>query len=121
MEKHEPGTSRTWPEQIRPARMRIDTTVLLSRGMHSLASGMVDISATGALVRRPAGWPGAIGETWTLDMVFDGDLNIHLDVRVVRLSRDKIGLAYTRIPEEKQVPLWNLLGGYADTLELWHD
>jgi hypothetical protein len=36
------------------------------------------------------------------------------------VSERHIGFAYTHIPEDKQVPLWNLLGGYADILEMWH-
>jgi hypothetical protein len=54
-------------------------------------------------------------------MIFGSDLHIHLEAKVARVSEKHIGFAYTRIPEDKQVPLWNLLGGYADILEMWHD
>ncbi|MBV8156730.1 MAG: PilZ domain-containing protein, partial [Dyella sp.] len=40
-------------EQLRPARMRIETTVLMSRGGESHPTELVDISATGVLLRRP--------------------------------------------------------------------
>ena len=30
-------------------------------------------------------------------------------------------IAYARIPPDKEVPLWNLLGGYADKLEPFDD
>lgn len=109
------------PEQLRPARMRIETTVLMSRGDESHPTELVDISATGVLLRRPLGWQGVLGESWILDMIFGHDLHIHLEAQVARLSDRHVGFAYTRIPEDKQVPLWNLLGGYADILELWHD
>jgi PilZ domain len=109
------------PEQLRPARMRIETTVLMSRGDESHPTELVDISATGVLLRRPLGWRGEIGESWILDMIFGHDLHIHLEAQVARVSERHLGFAYTRIPEDKQVPLWNLLGGYADILELWHD
>lgn len=108
-------------EQLRPARMRIETTVLMSRGDESHPTELVDISATGALLRRPLGWEGEQGESWILDMIFGHDLHIHLEAQVMRISDRHLGFAYTRIPEDKQVPLWNLLGGYADILELWHD
>jgi hypothetical protein len=109
------------PEQLRPARMRIETTVLMSRGSQSQPTELVDISATGAMLRRPLGWHGEVGQSWVLDMIFGHDLHIHLEAQVARISDRHIGFAYTRIPEDKQVPLWNLLGGYADILEMWHD
>ena len=109
------------PEQVRPARMRIETTVLMSRGDESHPTELVDISATGVLLRRPLGWEGELGQSWILDMIFGHDLHIHLEAQVARISERHLGFAYTRIPEDKQVPLWNLLGGYADILELWHD
>lgn len=109
------------PEHLRPARMRIETTVLMSRGSQSQPTELVDISATGALLRRPLGWHGEVGQSWVLDIIFGHDLHIHLEAQVARISDRHIGFAYSRIPEDKQVPLWNLLGGYADILEKWRD
>lgn len=109
------------PRPLRPARMRIETTVLMSHGAQSHPTDLVDISATGVLLRRPLGWRGEIGQPWVLDMIFGMDLHIHLQAVVARVSIRHIGLAYTHIPEDKQAPLWNLLGGYADTLEYWDE
>lgn len=114
-------TDGTEKEQLRPARMRIQTTVLMSHGDESHPTELEDISATGVLLRRPLGWQGEPGQTWVLDMIFGHDLLIHLEAKVARVSERHIGFAYSRIPEDKQVPLWNLLGGYADVLEAWHD
>lgn len=115
------GTDSREKEYLRPARMRIETTVLMSHGEHSHPTELVDISATGVLLRRPLGWHGKLGEHWVLDMIFGRDLHIHLEAVVARVSDRHIGFAYTRIPEDKQVPLWNLLGGYADILEHWRE
>lgn len=109
------------PEQLRPARMQIATTVLMSRNGQSHPTELVDISATGALLRRPLGWAGEVDQTWVLDMIFRQNLHIHLEAAVARIAEHHIGLSYSRIPEDKQVPLWNLLGGYADILEYWTD
>lgn len=109
------------PKFLRPARMRIETTVLMSHGVQSHPTELVDISATGALLRRPLGWQGELGQNWALDMIFGRDLHIHLEAAVARISDRHIGFAYSRIPEDKQVPLWNLLGGYADILEHWRE
>jgi hypothetical protein len=114
-------TDGTDKEQLRPARMRIQTTVLMSHGDESHPTELEDISATGVLLRRPLGWQGEPGQTWVLDMIFGHDLLIHLEAKVARVSDRHIGFAYSRIPEDKQVPLWNLLGGYADVLEAWRD
>jgi len=108
-------------EQLRPARMQIETTVLMSRSGESHPTELVDISATGALLRRPLGWSGEVGQSWVLDMIFGNNLHIHLEAVVARISDHHIGFNYSRIPEDKQVPLWNLLGGYADILEFWKD
>jgi hypothetical protein len=109
------------PEQLRPARMQIETTVLMSSNGESHPTELVDISATGALLRRPLGWSGSVGQSWVLDMIFGNNLHIHLEAVVARISDHHIGFSYSRIPEDKQVPLWNLLGGYADILEYWKD
>lgn len=119
MKNDDNGMDSREAEYLRPARMRIETTVLMSHGEQSHPTELVDISATGALLRRPLGWHGELGESWVLDMIFGRDLHIHLEAVVARISDRHIGFAYTRIPEDKQVPLWNLLGGYADILEHW--
>jgi hypothetical protein len=72
-------------------------------------------------LRRPLGWSGEVGQSWVLDMIFGHNLHIHLEAKVARISERHIGFSYSRIPEEKQVPLWNLLGGYADILECWKE
>lgn len=108
-------------EKLRPARMQIETTVLMCRGDNSHPTELVDISATGAMLRRPLGWSGELGQSWVLDMIFGHNLHIHMEAVVARVSDRHIGFSYTSIPEDKQAPLWNLLGGYADILENWKD
>jgi len=104
---------------LRHARMKSQIAVLLSRRGDVWATELEDISATGALLARPNNWKGAHGDLWVLDMLFQENLNIHLEARVARVSEDRIGFAFARIPEDKQAPLWELLGGYADALEPW--
>lgn len=108
-------------ERLRPARMQIETAVLMSRGGEAQPTELVDISATGVMLLRPLGWRGEPGQSWVLDMIFGRDLNIHLEAVVSRVTAQRIGFSYQSIPEDKQVSLWNLLGGYADTLEPWDD
>jgi len=49
------------------------------------------------------------------------ELNIHREATVARVTPDSVGFAYARIPENKEEPLWNLLGGYADSIESYRN
>jgi hypothetical protein len=103
--------------RARSARMPIQSTVLLSRGADAWTTDIEDISASGVLVRRPDGWRFTVGDLFALDMMIGPELNIHVEASVARITEEHVGFAYTRIPAEKEIPLWNLLGGYADRLE----
>jgi PilZ domain len=99
--------------------MSVACAVLMSRGDESWTSEVRDISATGVLVRRPTEWIGQRGDRFVLDMLFGEELNIHVEAQVMRVTDIDLGFAFSRIPPDKEVPLWKLLGGYADSLELW--
>ncbi|MGA8278925.1 MAG: PilZ domain-containing protein [Rhodanobacteraceae bacterium] len=105
------------PRRLRPARMPLASTVVISRGGDSWTGDLEDISATGALVVRPRGWDGAIGELFVLDILIGAHFDLHLEATVKRLTAEHIGFGYARIPTHKEVPLWSLLGSYADRLE----
>ncbi|UXI70008.1 PilZ domain-containing protein [Tahibacter amnicola] len=102
---------------MRPARMKIRSAVLMMHGGDAWSSELEDISATGVLVKRPEGFTGHAGDLFVLDMMIGDQLNIHVEATVARVTEQSIGFAYARIPENKEVPLWDLLGGYADSLE----
>lgn len=105
----------------RHRRMPINSAVLMMCGAESWTSELMDISATGVMVRRPEDWIGQRGDRFVLDMLFGDELNIHVEARVARVADDEVGFAFSQIPTDKEAPLWNLLGGYADTLEIWSD
>jgi hypothetical protein len=105
--------------RLRHARMPNHSTVLMSRGGHTWNSEIENISATGVCVRRPNGWDFAPGVDFVLDMLIGDALTINVEATLVRLTRSHLGFAYARIPEDKEAPLWNLLGGYADRLEVF--
>ncbi len=106
---------------FRHARKSIRSAVQLMRGADVWSTDLEDISATGVMVARPAGWHGQLGQMYALDMIIGEDLNIHVDATVARIAERHIGFAYARIPPDKEVPLWDLLGGYADRLEQFDD
>jgi hypothetical protein len=105
----------------RPARMRISSAAMMIRGGEAWSTEIADISATGVLLSRPADWRGKVGDLYALDMIVGEELNIHVDATVARITAHHLGFAYARIPPEKEVPLWNLLGGYADKIEPFDD
>ena len=97
--------------------MALNSAVLISSGHNAWTSEIEDISATGVLVAKPDGWHGAVGEVFALDMLVCDSLDIHVEARLARVTDSQLGFAYERIPEDREAPLWNLLGGYADRLE----
>lgn len=108
-------------DKMRHARMKIESAAWISHGSEAWSCVLEDISATGVRVRKPDGWNGTVGNHVSMDMLVGDSLNIHVEAVVVRVAGDSIGFAYDRIPADKEVPLWNLLGGYADTLEPWDE
>ncbi len=102
---------------LRPARMAITSAVLISSGHHAWSSEIEDISATGVLVGKPEAWSGKPGDLYALDMLIGDSLDIHVEASLVRVTEARLAFTYARIPEDKEIPLWNLLGGYADRLE----
>ncbi|MGH8115108.1 MAG: PilZ domain-containing protein [Rhodanobacteraceae bacterium] len=111
----------TVENHVRHARMVRQTAVLMSRRGDVWQTDLADISATGVRLSRPAEWHGQPSDVWVLDMLFSDDVNVHVMAEVVRVTGNDIALAFARIPEDTQAALWNLLGGYADTLEPWDD
>ena len=95
----------------------MSSAVYISSGQNAWSSEIEDISATGVLVTKPDNWQGAIGDLFALDMLICDSLDIHVEARLARITEGRLGFAYARIPEDREAPLWNLLGGYADRLE----
>jgi hypothetical protein len=105
-------------EPMRHARMPINSAILMMRAGESWSTDMVDISATGVMVRRPFDWRGALGDHYVLDMLIGSELNIHLEATVARVTDWHVGFAYASIPAEKEALLWDLLGRFADRVEV---
>lgn len=110
-------TNEAAKQGLRPARMAIRSAVFISSGRHGWSSEIQDISATGVLVSKPEHWNGRTGDVYALDMLIGDALDIHVEAALVRVTDTQLGFTYARIPEDKEAPLWNLLGGYADRLE----
>ncbi len=105
------------PKRIRHARMPITSMVLINTGPSSWTTEIENISATGVLVLRPDDWRITAGQACALDLLIGEDLHIHLEAHVARVTASHIAFAYTRIPEDKEVALWSLLGRFADDVD----
>ncbi|TAN07505.1 MAG: PilZ domain-containing protein [Rhodanobacteraceae bacterium] len=117
----EPKPEQLAGPHVRHARMLRQTAVLMSRRGDVWQTDLVDISATGVRLLRPAGWQARAGDVWVLDMLFGDKVNVHVMAEVVRVGEQFIALAFARIPEDTQQALWTLLGGCADALEPWDE
>lgn len=101
----------------RYVRMPLRSAVFMVRNGHSWTSDLVDISATGVLCERPPDWEGDLGDDFVLDIMISEELDLHVDARVARATEDAIGFSFERIPAEKEIPLWQILGRFADAKE----
>ena len=105
----------------RAARLALQTAVLMSRRGDAWQTDLVDISATGVRLARPARWQGQAGEIWVIDLLASRAASIHVMAEVVRVGADSIAFAFTQIPDDTQQQLWALLGRCADATEPWAD
>lgn len=101
----------------RHSRMQIRLVVLISMGSRSWEAVVDNISASGMLVMHPEDCTMTAGQRCVLDLLVDEGKHIHLEAQVTRTTAERIGFAFTRIPEEKERLLWELLGQHADEIE----
>jgi hypothetical protein len=52
-----------------------------------------------------------------LEIILNNNFNLHVEADVVRVSEEEVALKFIKIPEEKQIPLWELLGEHVDRIE----
>jgi hypothetical protein len=109
--------ARAINDPVRHARMPNNSAVFMMHAGDSWSTEMVDISATGVMVRRPPDWRGVLGDLYVLDLVIGAKTNIHLEAKVARITDWHIAFAYEHIPADEEAALWNMLGVYADQIE----
>jgi hypothetical protein len=52
-----------------------------------------------------------------LEIILNEEFNLHVEAEVTRFNDLGVGLKFIKIPEEKQIPLWELLGEHVDRIE----
>jgi hypothetical protein len=52
-----------------------------------------------------------------LEIILNDEFNLHVEAEVTRINDAGVALRFIKIPEEKQIPLWQLLGEHVDKIE----
>lgn len=103
--------------QERYRRMSLAAALMLVRSGDAWTADLINISASGALISTPDNWLGRVGDEFVVDLPNDNGAHIHLRAKVARQDEHSVGLAFTHIPSETEIPLWELLGEFADAKE----
>lgn len=101
----------------RHARKLSSNAVVITRAGRLWQSVLVDISATGLGVEKPADWSSGLKQTFRIEIVLAPGNIIQVEANLVRDGGGTLAFDYTRIPEDMEIPLWEFLGKYADQRE----
>ncbi len=106
--------------KLRYARKPIEATCVMFYQGHAHVMHVVNISASGILLNgSKAGELGLeVGSQCVLEIIINEEFNLNVDAELVRIDDDGLAMCYTHIPEDKQVPLWRLLGEHVDKTEI---
>lgn len=105
--------------KIRYARKPITSSCLLVMKGESIVMEVKNISASGILLEYDENHKFKIqkGDFCVLEIILNEDFNLHVEAEATRINETGIALQFIKIPEEKQIPLWELLGEHVDRIE----
>lgn len=105
--------------KIRYARKPITTSCFLVIKGQSQIMEVKNISASGILLDYDDNSKISLklNNFCVLEIILNEDFNLHVDAEVTRISEEGVALKFIKIPEEKQIPLWELLGEHVDKIE----
>ena len=105
--------------KIRYARKPISTSCFLVIQGRSLVMEVKNISASGILLKydETSKTNLIMGNICVLEIILNDEFNLHVEAEVTRIKPEGVGLKFIKIPEEKQIPLWELLGEHVDKIE----
>jgi len=92
------------------SRVPFDTDVALINSSTQWQCKLIDISLKGALLERPPGWNGDVGDQYTLELPLGNDeIIIRMKVIVARIDHDMIGFYCKNIDFDSIVHLKRLM------------
>lgn len=105
--------------KIRYARKPITTSCFLVMKGQSIVMEVKNISASGILLKydESSDINLEINNFCVLEIILNEEFNLHVEAEVTRISDEGVALKFIKIPEEKQIPLWELLGEHVDKIE----
>ncbi len=105
--------------KIRYARKPITSTCLLLMKGESIVMEVKNISASGILLDydQCTKINLKMDDFCVLEIILNEEFNLHVEAEVSRISEAGVALRFVKIPEEKQIPLWELLGEHVDKIE----
>ena len=105
--------------KIRYARKPITSSCLLVMKGESIVMEVKNISASGILLDydEQHELQLKISDFCVLEIILNEEFNLHVEAEVTRIFDESVALRFIKIPEEKQIPLWELLGEHVDRIE----
>lgn len=105
--------------KIRYSRKPITASCLLVKKGESIVMEVKNISASGILLENDEqlDLELKLGDFCVLEIIINEEFNLHVEAEVSRLNDQGAALKFMKIPEEKQIPLWKLLGEHVDRIE----
>ena len=105
--------------KIRYARKPISTSCFLVIKGQSLIMEVKNISASGILLKYDENSEIRLNmeNICILEIILNDEFNLHVEAEVTRINDEGVALRFIKIPEEKQIPLWELLGEHVDKIE----
>jgi len=92
------------------SRVPFDTEVTLINPSTQWQGNLIDISLKGALLERPPGWEGNVGDQYTLELPLgDDEIIIRMKVIVARIDHHHIGFYCKNIDFDSIVHLKRLM------------
>ncbi len=105
--------------KIRYARKPLTSTCLLVMKAQSAMMEVKNISASGIKLEYDDNHDIQLNlkDFCVLEIIINENFNLHVEAEVTRVNEDFVALRFIKIPEEKQIPLWELLGEHVDKIE----
>ena len=105
--------------KIRYARKPITSSCLLVMKGQSVVMEVKNISASGIMLEYDETHEVKLNmkDFCVLEIILNEDFNLHVEAEVTRINEKGVALKFIKIPEEKQIPLWELLGEHVDRIE----
>lgn len=105
--------------KIRYARKPVIISCLLVLKGESMVMDVKNISASGIMLEFEEQTEIALKlqDYCVLEIIINDEFNLNVEAEVTRISQEGVGLKFIQIPEDKQIPLWELLGDHVDKVE----